>query len=146
MKLFSPTDLFMESHRKQIEKKKSAFTCHVRSFCFIPFLGQHQEDVAIWCDQQHCANMVEKLIPICFSKQYFITVLLPFYPPIFFTCAVRFFYYYYFYLKWRCATQRIKIESILIPFFLFTPSHLVIFSLHSVVACFIFVKIHSRPK
>lgn len=140
----------MESCRRQIEKTKKCLyllcaRLPVRSFCFIPFLSQCQEDVAIWCDWQHCANMVGKPIPIYFSKQYFITILLPFYPPIFFTCVARVLF---FFLAWSGNVQ-LKESKPNQYWFLSSYLHLctlLFFSLHSVVACFIFVKIHSGAK
>lgn len=49
--------------------------------------------------------------------------------PVSFTYVVfvPFSYVFFFCLKWQCATRRIKIESTLIPIFLFTPLHLVFF-------------------
>lgn len=107
-----------------------------------------------WSVPERCCNLVW-LTALCkygwkthsdlFFKAVFYYDLVAFLSThfLYLRCSCTFF----FSLKWQCATQRIKTESILIPFFLFTPLHLVIFfTAFRRHICFIFVKIHSGAK
>lgn len=140
----------MESCRRQIKKKRSAFICCVcfPGCCFFVsfhFLVSARKTLQSGVTDTIVQIWFKKSIPICFSKQYFITVFLPFYPPIFFTCIVRVFSLtVFFYLSGSVQLKESKSNQ---SWFHASYLHfrtLLFFSLHSVVCiCFVFVKIPS---
>lgn len=131
-KPLSPTDLFMvEFQRRLIEKVILLVVCAFT--CVLLLLHSISWSVPARCCKPAWPTALCKCGLKTHSSLFFpSSILLKFcylFPPRFLylrrLCA--FYFTFFFKLRWQCATQRIKIESTLIPFFLFTPLHLVIF-------------------